>query len=237
MGKRIRATRIGRGSMTYRAKSWRRLGEVQLPPLGKTLEGEVLDILHNPGLSTPYAKVRLKDGTTFYLPACEGMKVGQTVNVGPDAPPTPGNILPLSRIPEGTKIYMIESKPGDGGKFVRATGTSAIVVGREGNEVVVQFPSGKVRAFHPDCRAVIGQVGGRGRKEKPFMKAGARYLRMKARGKPYPRVRGVAMNIVDHPFGGGRRKHAGRPKIVRRGAPPGQKVGLIAARRTGTRKG
>jgi len=238
MGKRIRAQRIGRGSPTYAAKSWRRLGKAQLPPLSQeTLEGEVLDIQHYSGLSLPYAYVRLSDGTKFYLPACDGMRVGQSVLVGPAAPVTPGNILPLSELPEGTKVYMIESKPGDGGKFVRASGTSASVVGKEGNQVVVQLPSGKVRAFDPRCRAVVGVVAGGGRKEKPFVKAGKRYWRMKASGRPYPRVRGVAMNIVDHPFGGGRRKHTGRSKLVRKGAPPGQKVGLIGARRTGTRKG
>jgi large subunit ribosomal protein L2 len=237
MGKRIRAQRIGRGSPTYKAKSWRRLGEARVPSIQGTVRGEVVDILHNPGLSTPYALVKLENGSSFYLPACEGMRVGQDIVIGPDAPVAPGNVLPLSHLPEGTKVYMIESKPGDGGKFVRATGTYAIVVGREKDRVLVQLPSGKTRAFQPDCRAVVGVVAGSGRKEKPFMKAGAKHHYMKARGRLFPRVRGVAMNIVDHPFGGGRRKHAGRPKVVARGAPPGQKVGLIAARRTGIRKG
>lgn len=236
MGKRIRAQRIGRGSPTYKSKSWRRVGKASLPPLSnETLVGEVLDILHNPGLATPYAKIRLSNGTEFWIPACEGMRVGQNIMVGPQAPPQPGNILPLSLIPDGTKVYMLESKPGDGGKFVRASGESAIIVGRNGG-VIVELPSRKTRAFDPNCRAIIGVVAGGGRVEKPFVKAGKKFHWMRAKGKLYPRVRGVAMNIVDHPFGGGRKKHAGRPKVVARGAPPGQKVGLIAARRTGVRK-
>ena len=97
------------------------------------------------------------------------------------------------------------------------------------------MPSGEMKDIDPRCRATIGVVAGGGHSEKPFVKAGKRHHVMLAKGKPYPHTRAVAMNVVDHPFGGGRGKNAGRPKTVARGAPPGQKVGLIAARRTGKR--
>jgi large subunit ribosomal protein L2 len=151
------------------------------------------------------------------------------------APVKPGNVLSLAEIPEGTMIHNIESKPGDGGKFARASGTHAILIAHDVGRVTVQLPSGEIRDFNPSCRAMVGVVAGGGRGEKPFLKAGRKHHAMLAKGKHYPRVRGVAMNVVDHPFGGGRGKHAGRPKTVGRTAPPGQKVGLIAARRTGKR--
>ena len=91
----------------------------------------------------------------------------------------------------------------------------------------------KLKRLNPRCRATIGVVAGGGRTEKPFVKAGKKFHKMRVRGTKYPRVRGVAMNACDHPFGGGGRQHPGRPKSVARGAPPGRKVGAIASRRTG----
>ena len=234
MGKRIRARRLGRGSPTYRTKSWRRLGEVKLPPAEKEAEATVVDILHDPGRSAPVARIRYGDGYERLVLAPEGIKVGDTLMCGISAPIKPGNTLALAEIPEGTSICNIESRPGDGGRFVRASGTHAILITHDIGRATVQLPSGEIRDFDPRCRASVGVVAGGGRTEKPFIKAGKRYHAMLARGKPYPRVRGVAMNVVDHPFGG-RGKHAGRPKTVRRGAPPGQKMGLIASKRTGER--
>jgi large subunit ribosomal protein L2 len=234
MGKRLRLQRIGRGSPTYRAKSWRGLGELKLPPL---VEGEavVVDLLHDPGRSAPVARIRYGDGQERLVLAPEGIKIGDRIAAGISAPIKPGNTLPLAEIPEGTPIHNIESKPGDGGKFSRASGTHAVLITHDVRRATVQLPSGEMRDFDPRCRATIGVVAGGGRLEKPFMKAGRKHHAARGKGKPYPRVRGVAMNVVDHPFGGGRRKHAGRPKTVAKWAPPGQKVGLIAARRTGKR--
>ena len=234
MGKRIRAQRLGDGAPTYRAKSWRRLGEVKLPPAEKEAEAVVVDILHDPGRSAPVARIRYGDGEERLVLAPEGIKVGDTLACGISVPIKLGNTLSLSEIPEGTPICNIESRPGDGGRFVRASGTQAILIAHDIGRATVQLPSGEIRDFNPRCRAAIGVVAGGGRTEKPFIKAGKRCHAMLAKGKPYPRVRGVAMNVVDHPFGG-RGKHAGRPKTAARGAPPGQKVGLIAARRTGKR--
>jgi len=234
MGKIIRAQRIGKGSPTYRAKSWRRVGEIKLPPLREG-EAVVVDIIHDPGRSAPVARVRYRDGQERLILAPEGIKVGDKIMASPSAPIKPGNTLPLAEIPEGTLIHNIELKPGDGGKLARASGTYAILISHDVGRVTVQLPSGELKELDPSCRATIGVVAGGGRSEKPFLKAGKKYHLMLAKGKPYPRVKGVAMNVVDHPFGGGRGRHAGRPKTVKRGAPPGQKVGLIAARRTGKR--
>ena len=98
---------------------------------------------------------------------------------------------------------------------------------------VVVLPSGEMKRLDPECRATIGVVAGGGRTEKPHVKAGNKYHKMKTRGTKWPNVRGVAMNAVDHPFGGGGRQHPGKPKSISRDAPPGRKVGDISSRRTG----
>jgi large subunit ribosomal protein L2 len=234
MGKITRAQRHGKGSPTYRAKSWRSLGEVKLPPPEETGEAVVVDILKDPGRSAPVARVRYGDGQERLVLAPEGIKVGDRIVAGVSVPVKPGNTLSLAEIPEGTPIHNIESRPGDRGKFARSSGTYATLIAHDIGRATIQLPSGETRDLNPRCRATIGVVAGGGRMDKPFIKAGKRHHAMLARGKPYPLVRGVAMNVVDHPFGG-RGKHAGRPKTVSRNAPPGQKVGLIAARRTGER--
>lgn len=234
MGKITRAQRHGKGSPTYRAKSWRSLGAVKLPPPEETGEAVVVDILKDPGRSAPVARVRYGDGQERLVLAPEGIKVGDRIVAGVSVPVKPGNTLSLAEIPEGTPIHNIESRPGDRGKFARSSGTYATLIAHDIGRATIQLPSGKTRDLNPRCRATIGVVAGGGRMDKPFIKAGKRHHAMLARGKPYPLVRGVAMNVVDHPFGG-RGKHAGRPKTVSRNAPPGQKVGLIAARRTGER--
>ncbi|MEM0350819.1 MAG: 50S ribosomal protein L2, partial [Archaeoglobaceae archaeon] len=164
--------------------------------------------------------------------AVEGIGTGDWIYAGEKVEIAPGNTTYLKNIPEGTPICNIEKIPGDGGKFVRASGTFALVVSREEDKVIVQMPSGELKAFHPLCRATIGVVAGGGRVDKPFVKAGKKYHKMKSKAAKWPRVRGVAMCAVYHPFGGGKHQHVGRPKTVSRNAPPGRKVGSIAARRT-----
>ena len=144
--------------------------------------------------------------------------------------------MPLAEIPEGTPIYNIENRPGDGGRFVRSSGTYASLITHDATQAVVELPSGELKSFNPKCRASIGVVAGGGRKEKPFLKAGVRWHAYKAKGKKFMTVRGVAMNAVDHPHGGGNRQHPGRPTTISRHAPPGRKVGSIAAKRTGKRR-
>jgi large subunit ribosomal protein L2 len=146
-----------------------------------------------------------------------------------------GNILPLISIPQGAPIFNIEGEPGDGGKFVRSAGAYATIVSHERDGTIVKLPSGKHKKFLPDCRATIGLPAGGGRGDKPFVKAGKKYHAVRARARIYPVTSGVAMNPVNHPHGGGGHPHVGRPKTVARGAPPGRKVGSIAAKRTGKR--
>jgi len=168
--------------------------------------------------------------------AAEGLKVGDTVSCGRGAEIKAGNIIPLSDIPEGTLVYNIENSPGDGGKFCRASGTFARVLSKFTDKVVVELPSKKQKAFQNNCRASIGIIAGGGRTEKPFLKAGNKYYAMRARNKLWPIVCGQSMNAVDHPHGGSRSSKKNYPYTVSRNAPPGAKVGAIAAKRTGRKK-
>ncbi len=236
MGKRTRAQRIGRGSPSYRA-TIRSKGDVELPPMPDegSVKARVVDVVHDPGRSAPVAKIRYPDEEERLVLAPEGISVGDYLECGISADIKSGNTLPLGEIPEGAPIHNIESRPGKGGEFARSAGTNAILMAHDVGQVMVQMPSGELRSFEPECRATIGVVAGGGRKEKPYVKAGKKHHAKKARGKIYPRVSGVAMNAVDHPFGSGRGRHAGRPRTVSRNSPPGQKIGLISAKRTGKR--
>ncbi len=235
MGRRIQGQRRGRGGPTFRAPSHRYKAELSHKETedSDVVTGEVVDIEHDPARSAPVARVSFDDGEERFVLAPEGITVGDTVETGISAAIEPGNSLPLREIPEGVPVCNVESQPGEGGTFARATGVNATLVTHERDVTVVQLPSGQVRRLDPDCRATIGVVAGGGRTEKPFVKAGNKYHKMKARGTKWPNVRGVAMNAVDHPFGGGGRQHPGKPKSVSRDAPPGRKVGDIASRRTG----
>ena len=162
--------------------------------------------------------------------------VGQKIQIGEGSQAKEGNILVLKDIPEGIPIYNLESKPGDGGKFVRTSGTFARIITKMDSAIVVELPSGKRRTFMPNCRAIIGTIAGGGRTEKPFLKAGVKHFRMKAKNKFWPIVSGISMNAVAHPFGGKGSHTKGRPTQSARNDPPGRKVGKIAPKRTGRRK-
>jgi large subunit ribosomal protein L2 len=235
MGRRIQGQRRGRGSPTFRAPSHRYKQELSHKDNedGELLAGEVVDVEHDPARSAPVARVQFEDGDERLVLAPEGVGIGDAIEVGISAAIEPGNTLPLGEIPEGVPVCNVESQPGDGGVFARASGVNADLVTHEQNVTVVQLPSGEVKRLSPECRATIGVVAGGGRTEKPFVKAGKKHHKMKARGTKWPRVRGVAMNAVDHPFGGGGRQHPGRPKSVSKNAPPGRKVGDLGSRRTG----
>ncbi|MFC7231208.1 50S ribosomal protein L2 [Saliphagus sp. GCM10025308] len=235
MGRRIFGQRRGRGSPTFRAPSHRYKANLEHKTLEDTdvVSGEVVSIEHDPARSAPIAAVEFDDGEQRLILVPEGVAVGEEIQVGVSAEIKPGNTLPLAEIPEGVPVCNVEAKPGDGGKFARASGVNADLITHDRKAAVVQLPSGEVKRLDPQCRATIGVVAGGGRTEKPFVKAGKKYHKMRARGIKWPRVRGVAMNAVDHPFGGGGRQHPGRPKSVSKNAPPGRKVGDIASRRTG----
>ncbi|MDZ7701448.1 MAG: 50S ribosomal protein L2 [Halobacteriales archaeon] len=233
MGRRIQGQRRGRGGSTFQAPSHRYKAELSHPKSDDTISGEVVDIEHDPARSAPVALVAFEDGDRRYVLAPEGIGVGDEIQVGISAEIEAGNTLPLAEIPEGVPVCNVESRAGDGGKFARASGVNATLITHDRRAAIVQLPSGEIKRLSPDCRATIGVVAGGGRTEKPFVKAGKKHHKMRARGTKYPRVRGVAMNAVDHPFGGGGRQHPGRPKSVSRDAPPGAKVGAISSRRTG----
>jgi len=235
MGRRIQGQRRGRGGSTFRAPSHRYKSDKQhkTPEDSDIVSGTVVDIEHDPARSAPIAVVEFEDGDQRMILTPEGVAVGDTIQVGISAEIQPGNTLPLAEIPEGVPVCNVESSPGDGGKFARSSGVSADLITHDRDAAVIQLPSGEVKRLDPECRATIGVVAGGGRTEKPFVKAGNKYHKMKARGTKYPRVRGVAMNAVDHPFGGGGRQHPGKPKSVSRDTPPGRKVGDIASSRTG----
>ena len=235
MGRRIQGQRRGRGTSTFRAPSHRYKSDLshKKDESNDTVSGTIVDIEHDPARSAPVVAVEFDDGDQRLVLAPEGVAVGDTIQVGVSAEIKPGNTLPVAEIPEGVPVCNVERQPGDGGKFARASGTSAQIVTHDRRVTVVKLPSGQTKRLSPECRATVGVVAGGGRTEKPFVKAGKKYHKMKSRGAKWPRVRGVAMNAVDHPFGGGGRQHPGQPKSVSRDAPPGRKVGDIASKRTG----
>jgi large subunit ribosomal protein L8e len=147
--------------------------------------------------------------------------------------------MPVNAMPEGTIISSVEAKLGDRGTLARASGASGIVIGHSDDlkKTRVRLPSGVRKTIMGGCRAMIGVVAGGQRCDKPLLRANNAYFKWKAKKKHWPRVRGVAMNPVEHPHGGGNHQHVGHPTTTRRDAPIGQKCGLIAARRTGLIRG
>lgn len=230
MGKNLIQQRRGRGTTRFRTRSFASAGEASIKQKNTYT---VLDLVHSTGHSAPLARVKYNDDTRGLIIAAEGIFVGQDYPMTEDAPIAHGNILPLKAIPEGTPIFSIEHKPGDGGKFVKSSGGSARLVARTDAGVAVKLPSKRNKVFHPECRAIIGIVAGGGRVDKPFLKAGKKHHAMKARNKYYPSVSGSAMNAVAHPFGNKRSLRKSKAKPTSKNAPPGRKVGAIGARRTG----
>lgn len=237
MARRIISQNRGRGTPTYRAPSHRYKAALKHPSVeeGSTIFADVVEIVHDPARSAPIARVSFESGEERLILIPESIGVGDRIECGISAEIKQGNILPLAEIPEGVPLCNIESKPNDGGAFARSSGAYATLVGHERNRTVVQLPSGEMKWLNPKCRASIGVVAGGERAEKPFLKAGKKYHKLRSRAAKYPRVSGIAMNVIDHPFGGGNRQHPGKPTTVGRNAPPGRKVGQIAARRTGKR--
>jgi large subunit ribosomal protein L2 len=231
MGKRIIQQARGHGSSTYRAKPTSFVYRIKYP---KNLEGEgtVVKLVNSSAHSAPLAKILHKDGV-FYIPAFKGMIEGQKISFNDGL--QQGNILPLEKLPIKTEIYCIESRPGDGGKFIKAGGSSAIVIRIIGDKTSVMLPSKKEKIFNSKCKAIIGTIAGHGRLEKPIVKAGKQHYIKKIKNKMWPRTSAVKVNAIDHPFGSGRGKNI-KSKIAKRNAPAGRRVGLIRPRRTGKKK-
>ena len=231
MGKRIIVQRRGRGTSTYRVNKRAFRFKLQYP---KVLEGEgtVVKLFNSSAHSAPLAKIVYSKGS-FYVPAFNRMVEGQKVSFAGEV--KEGNILKLKDIPVKTKINNIESRPGDGGAFIKTAGNSAEVSRKIGETVFIVMPSKKEKKFNENCRASIGVVAGTGRLDKPVIKAGKQYHIKKSKSKLWPRTSAVKMNAIDHPFGSGRGKNP-KSKIAKRNAAPGQKVGLLRPKRTGKRK-
>jgi len=230
MGKRIIPQRRGKGSPTYRSPSHRHLAQPGYPKTEKTV-GEVIEIHHAPGRSAPLAEVKFEGGETTFIIANHGLWVGEEVEVGPNSPVEKGNILPLSHIPVGTFVYNIEMEPLDGGKLVKAAGTHATVIARERRKTILELPSKKVKKIDSRCRATVGIVAGGGQKEQPIVKAGKRVKSLRSKASSPFKVRGVAMDAVDHPHGGGDHQHVGVPSTVSSNASPGRKVGRLSSKK------
>jgi len=240
LGKRIRVQRRGRGSSTFRASTHKRVAPAQYPLLQEevgesAIRGQVLEFLHEPGRGSPLALVELQNGETYYSVIPEGVYKGQVIELGGKAPAEVGNVIPVGNIPEGTIVCNIELSPADGGKLARSSGAYATVVSHTPSGTMIKLPSGKTRYVNDLCLATIGVVSAAGRVDKPFLKAGATFHLMRSKGRKYPRTRGIAMVAAAHPHGSSKRS-AKKVRMVARNAPPGQKVGLIAARRSGKRK-
>jgi large subunit ribosomal protein L2 len=171
------------------------------------IPAKVATIEYDPNRSARIALLNYKDGEKRYILAPLGLAVGDVLESGEKADIKTGNCLPLSAIPLGTVLHNVELRPGEGGKLVRSAGSSAQLMAKEGEYAQVRMPSGEVRKILMRCRATIGQLGNVEHENIQIGKAG----RMRHMGKR-PSVRGIAMNPVDHPHGGGEaRSTSGRP--------------------------
>eukprot|EP00300_Choanocystis_sp_HF-7_P008535 c15961_g1_i1.p1 GENE.c15961_g1_i1~~c15961_g1_i1.p1 ORF type:complete len:276 (+),score=-13.70 c15961_g1_i1:52-828(+) len=248
MGRVLRAQRKGAGSV-FRSHTHKRAGAAKLRSYDFAekhgyIKGIVKEIIHDPGRGAPLARVHFRDPYKYRTKketfiATEGLYTGQFIYAGKKAAVTIGNIVPIGALPEGTVISSIEARPGDRGVLARCSGAYATIIGHNTDEHVtrIRLPSGSKKVVNSDARASIGIVAGGGRTEKPLLKAGRAYYKFRVKRNEWPKVSGVAMNPVDHPHGGGNHQHIGHASTLSRYAPPGQKVGLIAARRTGRIRG
>ncbi|MBN1880543.1 MAG: 50S ribosomal protein L2 [Deltaproteobacteria bacterium] len=168
------------------------------------IPAKVAAVEYDPNRSARIALLHYVDGEKRYILAPEGLSVGDTVQTGQTAEIKPGNTLPLMNIPLGTVIHNIEMKPGKGGQIVRSAGTGAQLMAKEGDYVTLKLPSGEMRMIRRECLATIGEVGNQEHSNISVGKAGrSRWLGRR------PKVRGVAMNPIDHPHGGGEGKSSG----------------------------
>jgi large subunit ribosomal protein L2 len=168
------------------------------------IPGRVTQIEYDPNRSSHIALITYLDGEKRYIIAPVGLTVGSTIMSGADADILPGNALPIANIPLGTQIHNIELRPGKGGQMARSAGSFAQLVAKEGDFAQLRMPSGEVRRVRVDCMATVGQVGNVENENVSLGKAG------RSRWKGIrPKVRGVAMNPVDHPHGGGEGKTSG----------------------------
>jgi large subunit ribosomal protein L2 len=204
-------TKTGGRNVNGRITSWHRGGghrrryrkiDFRREKIG--IPAKVAAIEYDPNRSANIALLYYKDGEKRYIIAPSGLAVGAVILSGPDSPPDVGNTLPLARIPLGTVVHGIEMKAGKGAQLVRSAGVGAQLMAREGKYATLRMPSGEHRLIHVDCCATIGSVGNGDHELQKIGKAG----RSRWKGKR-SNVRGVAMNPVDHPMGGGEGRSSG----------------------------
>ena len=201
--------RNSRGRITARRRGGghkRRYRRIDFRRENHGVPGRVATIEYDPNRSAFIALVIYRDGDRRYILAPDGLSVGATVQAGAEAPISRGNALPLSRIPVGTTVHNVELNPGQGGRMARSAGSEVQIMGRdeEDGRVQLRLPSGEIREVLSACQATIGQVGNIDHQNVILGKAGrSRWLGRR------PKVRGVVMNPVDHPHGGGEGKSSG----------------------------
>ena len=206
-----KATGTGGRNVYGRVTSWHRGGghkrryrKIDFRRTKSGIPARVASIEYDPNRSARIALLHYADGEKRYILAPMGLRVGDSLQTGTDAEIRPGNALPLARIPLGTVVHAIEMKPGKGAQLVRAAGVGAQLMARDGDYATVRMPSGENRLIHVRCMATVGQVGNLDHENRRVGKAGrARWLGRR------PKVRGVAMNPVDHPMGGGEGRSSG----------------------------
>ena len=232
MAKRIISQARGHGSFSYRVRRNAFRYKLKYPNILEG-EGQVIKLINSPAHTAPLAKISFEK-EIFYIPAFKGMIEGQKIYFDTKEVKE-GNIMKLENIPVKTRIYNIESKPRDGGVFIKTGGSSAVVSRIIGGKIYVLMPSKKEKEFNKNCRAIVGVIAGTGRLEKPIVKAGKMHYIKKSRNKLWPRTSAIKVNAIDHPFGSGRGKNP-KNKTAKRNAPPGAKVGHIRPRRTGKKR-
>lgn len=210
---RITAWQRGGGhKRNYRIIDWKRKKD--------GIPGKVERLEYDPNRSANIALICYADGERCYMIAPKGLEVGATILSGQDVPIAVGNCLPLRNIPVGSVVHCVEMKLGKGAQLARSAGTAVQLLAREGVFATLRLKSGEVRRVLAECRATLGEVGNSEHNLRKIGKAGANRWRNKR-----PRVRGVAMNPVDHPLGGGEgRTSGGRPPCTPWGIPEGKKT-------------
>jgi large subunit ribosomal protein L2 len=236
-----RAGRNAQGRITMRHQGGGHKRQYRVIDFKRNKDGvpaKVAQIEYDPNRSARIALLHYADGDKRYILAPQGLAVGQTLVSGAAADIRPGNALPLSSIPVGTVVHAVELKPGAGAKMARSAGTGVQLLAKEGGRATLRMPSGEIRMVDAHCRATVGEVGNSEHELVSWGKAG----RNRWRGVR-PSVRGVAMNPVDHPLGGGEGKSSGGRNPT---SPWGKKEGRtrkpkpsdkLIVRRRGTRRG
>ncbi len=212
---------VGRQTARRRGGGHKRLYRiVDFKRRKRGVPGSVVAIEYDPNRTSRIALIHYADGEKSYIIAPNDLKVGDKIVAGPEADIKPGNALPLEKVPVGTMVHNVELKAGKGGQMVRSAGSFAQLMAKDGDYATLRLPSGEMRMVRKECYASVGQVGNLDHENVVSGKAGrTRWL-----GKR-PQVRGVAMNPVDHPLGGGEGKSSGgRPGCSPWGLPDGRKT-------------